>query len=59
MYRNGKFRKTLEIFKKTGNFPTKHFVHYKLRKVNFLTYNDNNNNNSILNNSCEFQTFLN
>jgi len=31
------------MLKKSGNFPTKHFVHYKLEKVNFLTYNDSNN----------------
>jgi len=49
MYRNGKFRKIPEILKKTGIFPTRHFVHYKLENVNFLTYNDSkNNNNSIV-----------
>jgi len=32
-------------------------VHYKLKKVNFITYNDNNNN-SIINKSYESQTFL-
>jgi len=47
------------ILKKTGNFQTKHFVYYKLEKVNFLTYNENNNNNSIVNNSCQSQTFFN
>jgi len=54
MYRNGKFRRMPEILKKTGNFPTKHFVHYKLEQVYFVTYKDNNNNNnSLVNNSCE------
>jgi len=30
---------------------------YKLEKVNFLTYNDNNNN-SVLNQSCKSQAFF-
>jgi len=43
----------------TGNFPTKHFVHYKLQKVNFLTYIvSNNNNNSMVNKSCEAHLFF-
>jgi len=34
-------------------------VHYKLEKVNFITYNDNNNNNnSMVNNNCESQTIF-
>jgi len=34
--RSDKYRTV--ILKKTGNFPTKHFVHYKLKKVNFLYF---------------------
>jgi len=59
LYRNGKFRKIPKIWKNTEQFSTKHFVHYELEKVNYLTYNDNNhNNNSMVNNSCESRTFL-
>jgi len=58
--RTGKLQKIPETLKKTGNIPTKHFVQYKLEKVNFLTYNNTNNNiNSMVNNSGESQTFFN
>jgi len=36
MYRSSKNRKIPVILKNTGKFVTKHFVYYKLEKVNFL-----------------------